>query len=281
MGLMRELVSHAKQSVIAQTPYLIFSRQAKSMLKKLRKKQPNIEFVFSTNSLGNADRLSAYALAFKQRKMQVKKLGAAIYEMKPHPADMQDFIPRYPELLNQDLDPTINAWDNDFEDRIPTKESAPICSIHAKSIVVDGTITIIASHNFDPRSGALNTECGVLIWDEVIATIRQITYPLNSWVIAKRQKLPVISYFSGLLGKISTMMPIFDIWPFQYTSSFDLREDGTPLPPSHPKFYDNYQNVGGRAGAFRPPFPLRTVRDSFPSHGSSPSKAHLCIKKTQ
>ena len=28
--------------------------------------------------------------------------------------------------------------------------------------------------------------------------------------------------------------------------------------------------VPGRAGAFRPLFPLRTVRDSFPSHGSSP-----------
>jgi hypothetical protein len=36
-----------------------------------------------------------------------------------------------------------------------------------------------------------------------------------------------------------------------------------------------WQNRPGRSGAFRPLSPLRTVRDSFPSHGSSIFKAAL------
>jgi hypothetical protein len=37
----------------------------------------------------------------------------------------------------------------------------------------------------------------------------------------------------------------------------------------------------GSRGALLPPSPLRTVRDSLPSHGSSPSKASLGIEATQ
>jgi hypothetical protein len=37
----------------------------------------------------------------------------------------------------------------------------------------------------------------------------------------------------------------------------------------------------GNRVALLPLRPLRTVRDSFPSHGSSTSQAYLCIEKTQ
>ena len=36
-----------------------------------------------------------------------------------------------------------------------------------------------------------------------------------------------------------------------------------------------YHSTPGSRGPFLAPSPLRTVRDSFPSHGSSPSRASL------
>ncbi len=42
--------------------------------------------------------------------------------------------------------------------------------IHAKTIVVDGEILLVGSINFDPRSFALNAECGVIIASQPLAT---------------------------------------------------------------------------------------------------------------
>jgi hypothetical protein len=39
-------------------------------------------------------------------------------------------------------------------------------------------------------------------------------------------------------------MPIFDVWPFKYSTSWDLREGEEPVPPGHPEFYQRYKNVG-------------------------------------
>ena len=41
--------------------------------------------------------------------------------------------------------------------------------IHAKTIVVDGAFHLVGSINFDPRSFALNSECGILIVGETFA----------------------------------------------------------------------------------------------------------------
>jgi cardiolipin synthase len=41
--------------------------------------------------------------------------------------------------------------------------------IHAKTVVVDSTVTSIGSINFDPRSFALNAEFGVVALDQAVA----------------------------------------------------------------------------------------------------------------
>ncbi len=42
--------------------------------------------------------------------------------------------------------------------------------IHCKTVVVDGQVSLVGSINFDPRSFALNLECGVVVADAVVAT---------------------------------------------------------------------------------------------------------------
>ncbi len=41
--------------------------------------------------------------------------------------------------------------------------------VHAKVIVADGCVTLVGSINFDPRSFALNAECGAVMLDEGVA----------------------------------------------------------------------------------------------------------------
>ena len=41
--------------------------------------------------------------------------------------------------------------------------------IHCKTIVADGEVSLIGSINFDPRSFALNLECGVVVADAGVA----------------------------------------------------------------------------------------------------------------
>ena len=108
---------------------------------------------------------------------------------------------------------------------------------------------MIGSHNFDPRSAVINTEVLLIVWDREFAaavtdSIRRATVPQNSWLIARRQKVPLIGHLSGFLETLSRMLPIFDIWPFRSTASFELREGMQPVPPDHPEFYTRYRDVG-------------------------------------
>jgi cardiolipin synthase C len=62
----------------------------------------------------------------------------------------------------------------------------PIFGLHAKSMVVDGAVTVIGTFNLDPRSANLNTECVALIRSEKIAAnvltgMETEFRPENSW----------------------------------------------------------------------------------------------------
>jgi hypothetical protein len=43
---------------------------------------------------------------------------------------------------------------------------------------------------------------------------------------------------------ISSKLPVFDVWPFDYSSNFELKENKNPVAPDHPDFYKNYKDVG-------------------------------------
>ena len=121
--------------------------------------------------------------------------------------------------------------------------------LHAKSIVIDGEITLIGSHNFDPRSDNYNTESGFIIHDRAFTSaVRDIVLrdaaPENSWTIARRPGHSLISRLNAKIGDLSAALPLFDLWPFRYASSFELKEGCTPKRPTEPGFYACYDDVG-------------------------------------
>jgi phosphatidylserine/phosphatidylglycerophosphate/cardiolipin synthase-like enzyme len=121
--------------------------------------------------------------------------------------------------------------------------------LHAKSIVVDGRVAMIGSHNFDPRSDKYNTEAGLIIWDEALAVAltREIATdisPENAWVIAPREGIPLVSDVSGVVETVSEQLPLFDLWPFRYSTSFELKPDCAPMSPFDPDFHRCHRPVG-------------------------------------
>jgi hypothetical protein len=125
----------------------------------------------------------------------------------------------------------------------------PRIGLHGKSFVINGRISWIGSHNFDPRSDSFNTEVALVIWDERVAqaltkTIHLDIQPQNSWVVAKRLKVAIFSILSGFLESFWRALPLFDFWPFYCCSSFELRSGHSVLPSNHPEFYKNYYAVG-------------------------------------
>ena len=239
----------AQDSITIQTPYLVTSRNAEKNIKRMLKQNPDLQITISTNSLASTDAFMVYAISMKKKRTYLKKLKFDIYELKPHPGDATKFIPRYNKLIN-DSSQTVGDDLPENNGHMPiVLQKGPRFGLHAKSFVVDSKIAIIGSHNFDPRGGTMSTECAVIIWDNEIAraleqNILRDTEPQNSWVVAKRVEVPFISYFGEIIGSISQMMPFFDIWPFRYSSSYQLKEGMEPLPNNHPDFYKHYDNVG-------------------------------------
>ena len=249
---LRQVVGGATQALLVQTPYPILSTSAGKALRKVRDKHPKIEFTLSTNSLASIDHAFVYALAFKRKRRNVEELGVNIYELKNNPSDAHLFVPDYPSLAAKRVQAPQNlgvALADTMTDLFVDETAGPRLSIHAKSMVVDERIAVIGSHNFDPRSRDINTENTVIIWDRRVAKalakeIRLTTKPKNSWLIAKAEKVPLISHFTNAIGLVSRALPIFDLWPFRWTSSFDLRPGKQVVSRDHPDFYKNYRDVG-------------------------------------
>ena len=253
-----QIISKAENSIQLQTPYLIQDFRGIRALKALRKKKPHLEISLSTNSLASADMFFVYAMIFKQRQFYIEGLSAYMYEFKPIPGDAHTIIPRFSEIKEEGMDET--DLNEDPELILPLEFPGPRFILHAKFFVVDEKICAAGSHNFDPRAKNLNSENIVIIWDENVAkALKDIfdrdTAPQNSWVVARRQKLPIVGNVSELIAAISSALHVFDIWPFDYSSNFQLKENKDPIPPDHPDFYDHYKNVG-----------------PFPSVGLSPNR---------
>jgi putative cardiolipin synthase len=63
---------------------------------------------------------------------------------------------------------------------------APTFGLHAKTMVIDSRIAFIGTFNLDPRSENLNTEVGVVIYNDQVAraveaAIANDMRPANSW----------------------------------------------------------------------------------------------------
>ena len=247
------VLASSEKELLLQTPYLVMSRPARQLFRRLHKRNPPLSVIVSTNSLAATDAFPVYAMSHKYKRLYLRELGFQIHEYKPFPADMPiDLmaVPGAAEALAADEE-ADERWLGSGSSRrpVPLKRAGVRIGLHSKSMVVDERIGIVGSHNFDPRSNDFNTESLVMVHDPAFAkaladSIRRDIKPGNSWTIAPRETLPALSQLNYNLGKLSEKLPIFDVWPFPYATSYELKPGCQPLPPGAPGFHDCYQAVG-------------------------------------
>ncbi|MGY0799811.1 phospholipase D family protein [Lysobacter sp. A286] len=278
------LIASAQEEVLLQTPYLVLSKPAQGLFERLHDRADPPRVVVSTNSLAATDAFFAYALSYKYKRRYLRDFGFQIYEYKPFPKDapidlsttgavLPDYVPesmqpaappttrpdrnsvlrsaRYRRPLQSEYGAT-RYFHRRANEPVPLKRAGVRMGMHAKSLVIDRRIGVVGTHNFDPRGDVYNTESAVIIDDiafarALAASIRRDTSPANSWVIAPRDKPPVFSGLEYSLGKISEYLPIFDLWPTRYATSYEYEpspECPAPLPPDDPRFRACYRPVG-------------------------------------
>ena len=140
-----QLVENAQTQIVIQSPYLVMSRQAKALFKRALKR--GVKVRINTNSLASTDNVEAFS-GYRNQRDQLIKMGIEIYEYKPDPQIKQKLLKH---VLPKDAKP-------------------PVFAIHAKSMVVDNKTVFIGTFNFDPRSQNLNTEVGVIVQNEALAS---------------------------------------------------------------------------------------------------------------
>ena len=240
-----DILISARHSVVIQSPYMVLSKRARDVFTRLRERNPDIELVFSTNSLASTDADTVYANTHRHKKRYVKKLGFQMYEFKPFPLDAPDFFPRWPELIEEKKN-GVTSKSVVSGDNSTMPMPAPRTGLHSKSFVVDGRVAMIGSHNFDPRSEGFNTENGLIVWDATFARtveglIRRDTEPQNSWIVAVK---PDKEQEKTAMAGASKTVPEFKPWSYGATSVYELAPGQEPVTTDSPEFYQNYYAVG-------------------------------------
>ncbi len=306
---LRQLIETAHSEVILQTPYLVMSKPAQAMFRRMheRERSQRPRVTVSTNSLAATDAFIAYALSYKYKRRYLREFGFDIYEYKPFPLDSPIDVAatgaELPELSDDEQGPgealalpgpgsgsapesgtsttyTRRGRDSDSDSRsvvyrpyrtplsredtakryarrranepVPLRRAGVRVGLHAKSIVIDERIGVIGTHNFDPRGDNYNTESALVIEDPAFAhalaeSIRRDTRPENAWAIAARDKPSMFSGLEYSIGKMSETMPIFDLWPMRYATSYEFvpgPDCPEPLRRNDPRFRACYRPVG-------------------------------------
>ena len=277
--VLRELVAGAREQILLQTPYLVLSKDAQHVFRSLQRGEHKPRVRVSTNSLAATDAFIAYAISHKYKRRYMRDFGFEIHEFKPFPADApfetgatgadlpatapapalkpERLTDRQRQLAARGLrvDPGSEAGA-----RLLRSNSLPVrlrragmrMGLHAKSLVVDDRIGVVGTHNFDPRGDTYNTESAVIIDDPAFAaalaaSIRRDMAPGNAWVIGRRDSAPIFPGIEYTLAKVSERMPIFDLWPLTYATSYEFQPGpGCTPPPSpfDPGFRDCHRPVG-------------------------------------
>lgn len=157
-----DLIRKAKKTIDIQSPYLITSEQSRKLFAEAVKRGVKIRIL--TNSLASTDNLEAFS-GYQRDRKELLQTGVKLYEFRPDAAE------RY-KIMTGALQEKLNY--------------APIFGLHAKSMVVDGAITVIGTFNLDPRSAHLNTECIAVIHSNQISAgvlegMEKEFEPENSW----------------------------------------------------------------------------------------------------
>jgi cardiolipin synthase C len=269
---LRAAVTSARHEIVLQTPYLVLSPQARRSFRALHEREDPPRVRISTNSLASTDAFPVYALSHKYKRTYLREYGFEIHEYKPHPEDAPIALNLHPEDDEVSLPP---RWLRSESSRVfgsaargsgsgsgsgvpgrralrgplPLRTLGMRIGLHAKSMVIDGELAVVGSHNFDPRSDRLNTESLVIVHDrrfaqELRSTLLEDMAPGNAWVIGPRRRLPLVSGLNYSLGKAFEYLPLFDVWPWRYATSYQRLPDCDAKPPLHPQFLECHVAVG-------------------------------------
>lgn len=276
---LRDLLESAQREVLLQTPYLVLSKPAQRLFEQLHQRPHPPRVLISTNSLAATDAFITYALSYKYKRRYLRDFGFEIHEYKPFPQDAPIDIeatgavdirwqvdgtpvlgdaksgpPPKPEgVAPLKREYSALRWSGYALNRpVRLKRGGVRIGLHAKSMVIDERIGVVGTHNFDPRGDRYNTESAVVIDDpafarELAASIRRDMAPANSWTIARRAPAPVLGGLEYQLAKLSAALPIFDLWPVRYATSYEFKpgpDCPEPLPPDAPGFRECYEAVG-------------------------------------
>jgi phosphatidylserine/phosphatidylglycerophosphate/cardiolipin synthase-like enzyme len=285
---LRELIEGADARVLLQTPYLVLSEPAQDVFRTLHRREAPPRVQVSTNSLAATDSFITYALSYKYKRRYLRDFGFEIHEYKPFPQDAPldlRWLRDLPEPPARPAPPPRRRVGPDFgresradtgpdarstpralarEDAalryfgshanapVPLRRAGMRIGLHAKSLVVDGDVGVVGTHNFDPRGDRYNTEAAVVVHDAAFAqalaaSIERDMSPTNAWTIARREKPPVLSGLEYSLAKVSERMPVFDLWPVRYATSYQFQpgpDCPQPLSPFDPGFHRCYEAVG-------------------------------------
>ena len=276
-GGLRELIEQAQREVLLQTPYLVLSKTAQRMFRELHARVQPPRIVVSTNSLAATDSFITYALSYKYKRRYLRDFGFEIHEVKPFPSTIPASLLGDANAVGvAEGDATGAATDMDeavagkrptplareysalryagvgVNKPVPLTRAGPRRGLHAKSMVIDGRIGVVGTHNFDPRGDTYNTESALVIDDAAFAQALEASIhgdmtPGNAWTIARRDPSPILPGIEYTLAKLSERMPIFDLWPVRYATSYDFvpgPDCPQPLPPNDPRFHQCYRAVG-------------------------------------
>jgi phosphatidylserine/phosphatidylglycerophosphate/cardiolipin synthase-like enzyme len=239
-----DLLVGAREQIVFETPYLVLSPRARKIFLDLHKQQPRLPVIVSTNSLAATDAFYVYALSYKYKKRYLRRYGFQIHEFKPFPGDAAEFVQDYAALAGGGTGGRYQRYG-----QTPLKHAGVRLGLHGKSIAIDDRVSVIGSHNFDPRSDDYNTESGFIIYDRAVTerlrtAVLRNTEPQNAWTIAKRQRPKFLEKINNVIADLSTALPLFDLWPFRYATSFELKPGCTPSVPGDADFYACHVDVG-------------------------------------
>ncbi len=156
------LVRNATETIDIQSPYLITATEGLDVFREAVTRGVKVRIL--TNSLASTDNLPAFGGYQKVRK-QLLSTGIRIFEFRP------DAKERYTIMTGE------------LQQKMDYK---PTFGLHAKSMVVDGKITVVGTFNLDPRSANLNSECVSVIRSAKVAAgvlkgMEEEFKPENSW----------------------------------------------------------------------------------------------------
>ena len=154
---LREATQTTSSELLIVSPYFVPELSGNLFLSKLDDR--GVEVKVLTNSMAATDKVSAFS-GFARYRKELIKGGTEIYELKP---DVSRFV----------VEPDIPG-------------STGNGGSHAKIISFDRKRVFVGSFNIDPRSTNLNTEIGLLVDSQELATqvaelVDELMQAENSW----------------------------------------------------------------------------------------------------